>query len=72
MADRSPWILDLAEVNLQMIDTVGGKNASLGEMIQNLDGRGINVPGGFVITVDAYKKFIQHNELEDKINAGDS
>ena len=69
MAQNAPWILDLAEVDLDMIDSVGGKNASLGEMIQNLDGRGINVPGGFVITVAAYKKYIEFNELEDRINS---
>tara|TARA_R110002050_G_scaffold245367_1_gene382965 strand:- start:32683 stop:35124 length:2442 start_codon:yes stop_codon:yes gene_type:complete len=68
MTNSAPWILDLSEVNLDMIDSVGGKNASLGEMIQNLDGRGINVPGGFVITVAAYKKFIEHNKLEHRIN----
>jgi pyruvate,water dikinase len=68
MSKSAPWILDLSEVNLEMIDSVGGKNASLGEMIQNLVARGINVPGGFVITVDAYKKYIEHNDLEDRIN----
>lgn len=69
MENSAPWILDLSEVNLGMIDAVGGKNASLGEMIQNLDGRGINVPGGFVITVEAYKKYIEHNNLEERINS---
>ncbi len=69
MVNSAPLILDLSEVNLEMIDSVGGKNASLGEMIQNLDGRGINVPGGFVITVEAYKKFIEHNDVEERINA---
>ena len=68
MVNSAPLILDLSEVNLEMIDSVGGKNASLGEMIQNLDGRGINVPGGFVITVEAYKKFIEHNDVEERIN----
>lgn len=49
------------------IDLVGGKNASLGEMLQNLTRLGVNIPGGFVITVKAYEEFIQHNHLEEKI-----
>lgn len=68
MKNAKPWILDLKEVNLDMIATVGGKNASLGEMIQNLDKRGIKVPGGYVVTVEAFKKYIIHNNLWDKIN----
>jgi pyruvate,water dikinase len=67
MKDSKPWILDLKEVNLDMIATVGGKNASLGEMIQNLDKRGIKVPGGFVVTVEAFKFYIAYNKLEKKI-----
>jgi pyruvate,water dikinase len=50
-----------------MIDEVGGKNASLGEMIQNL-GERVRVPGGFVITVHAFKTYIEHNNLEERIN----
>jgi pyruvate,water dikinase len=69
MKDSKPWILDLKEVNLDMIATVGGKNASLGEMIQNLDKRGIKVPGGFVVTVEAFKAYIAYNKLEKKISA---
>ncbi|HBH06738.1 MAG TPA: phosphoenolpyruvate synthase [Flavobacteriales bacterium] len=67
MKNNSPWILDLKEVNLDMIDEVGGKNASLGEMIQNL-GERVRVPGGFVITVHAFKTYIEHNNLEERIN----
>lgn len=57
----------LNEVNLTNIDLVGGKNASLGEMIQHLIPRGVNVPMGFVITVNAYNQFIEFNNLEDDI-----
>jgi len=46
---------------------VGGKNASLGEMIQNLKPLGIDVPDGFAITVDAYNYFIEYNKLNDSI-----
>jgi len=69
MANSKTWILNLKEVNLDMIATVGGKNASLGEMIQNLDKRGIKVPGGYVVTVEAYKSYIAFNNLEQKIGA---
>ncbi|RLD25320.1 MAG: phosphoenolpyruvate synthase, partial [Bacteroidetes bacterium] len=67
MKNSESWILDLKEVDLDMIATVGGKNASLGEMIQNLEKRGIKVPGGYVVTVEAFKKYIAYNNLEKKI-----
>lgn len=57
----------LHEVELSDLDTVGGKNASLGEMIQNLEPLGISVPGGFVVTVASYEAFIEHNVLDQKI-----
>lgn len=61
------YIKWLDEVKLTDIDTVGGKNASLGEMIQNLGELDIKVPGGFVVTVAAYEAFIEYNELDQKI-----
>ena len=57
----------LNEVGIHDIQLVGGKNASLGEMLQHLAPLGVNVPGGFVITVDAYRHFIATNELDKKI-----
>ena len=57
----------LDEVELSDIDTVGGKNASLGEMIRNLKNLGVHVPGGFVVTVASYHAFIAHNDLDQKI-----
>jgi pyruvate,water dikinase len=60
-------ILQLHQVGMKELDLVGGKNASLGEMIQNLTKLGVNIPGGFVITVNAYQEFIQHNSLDEKI-----
>jgi pyruvate,water dikinase len=62
-----PLILNLNEVDLSMLNTVGGKNASLGEMIQKLSEREIRVPGGFVVTVHAFELYLEHNELKDKI-----
>ena len=64
-----PLILDLNEVDLSMLGIVGGKNASLGEMIRNLDKRGINVPGGFVVTVHAFQEYLEYNKLKEKIDS---
>ena len=64
---KEPYLKWLHEVELSDIETVGGKNASLGEMIQNLGKLGVEVPGGYVVTVAAYKAFIEHNVLDQKI-----
>lgn len=61
------YIIDLNKVSLKDISLVGGKNASLGEMLQNLYSLGIKVPDGFAITTRAYYDFIEHNKLSDKI-----
>ena len=57
--------------NLRMTDveSVGGKNASLGEMISQLTEKGVRVPGGFATTADAYRKFLAHKGLRDRIAA---
>lgn len=56
--------------NLRMTDVgeVGGKNASLGEMISQLSNKNIRVPGGFATTADAYKRFLEENNLKQKID----
>jgi pyruvate,water dikinase len=56
--------LSLDDVNLTDIPLVGGKNASLGEMLQQLSGRGIQVPNGFATTAYAYRYFLQEAGLE--------
>jgi pyruvate,water dikinase len=50
------------------VETVGGKNASLGEMISNLANLGVTVPGGFATTAAAYRDFLGANGLDKKIN----
>ena len=55
------------EIILSDLPKVGGKNASLGEMFQNLSDKGIAVPNGFALTADAYWKFIEHNNLKDRL-----
>ena len=62
--NQSKHIVGLREVGIGDVDWVGGKNASLGEMIQHLSPLGINIPDGFVITVNAYRNFIKANELD--------
>ena len=61
------FILPLNRVRLSDREIVGGKNSSLGEMLQFLTPLGIRIPGGFVITVEAFHHFIRENELEKKI-----
>jgi len=57
----------LKDVGIKNISLVGGKNASLGEMIQNLTAKGINIPNGFVVTTNAYSEFLQFNGINKKI-----
>ncbi|MCX7739255.1 MAG: phosphoenolpyruvate synthase [Hydrogenothermaceae bacterium] len=60
-------VLWLNEVGMEDIELVGGKNASLGEMIRNLSPLGIKIPMGFVVTSKAYWYFVEYNNLKDKI-----
>jgi pyruvate, water dikinase len=62
------YTIDLNKVSLTDINTVGGKNASLGEMLQNLKSLNIKVPNGFAVTTKAYYDFIEYNNLNEKIN----
>ena len=62
-------VIWLDQLGINDIDSVGGKNASLGEMIQNLGNLGVNVPGGFATTADAYRGFLEHENLGNRINA---
>lgn len=61
------YIINLNEVSLQDINLVGGKNASLGEMIQNIESMGIKVPNGFAVTTNAYRDFIDFNGLQEQV-----
>lgn len=56
--------------NLRMddVERVGGKNASLGEMISQLAGKGVRVPGGFATTADAYRAFLSQGGLDKRIS----
>ncbi len=60
-------ILWLHELRLADLARVGGKNSSLGEMIGHLSGLGVSVPGGFATTAEAFRDFIAHNDLHQRI-----
>lgn len=60
------WFDDLAN---QDVPIVGGKNASLGEMIQSLGENGVRVPAGFATTSDAYREFLSENDFDDRLKS---
>ena len=62
-------IIWFEQLRMTDVSEVGGKNASLGEMISQLESKGIRVPGGFATTADAYKRFLEENELKQKIDS---
>ncbi len=64
-----PYVIKLDQLGMQDVETVGGKNASLGEMISNLHGLGVTVPGGFATTAAAYREFLGNDGLDEKIRA---
>ncbi len=55
------------EISLEDVPIVGGKNASLGEMFQELTPKGVKIPNGFAITAEAYRYFIKSNNLDAPI-----
>lgn len=61
------YILPFSELDNSKVDKVGGKNASLGEMFQELSKEGIKIPDGFATTAEAYWKFLEENELKQPI-----
>jgi len=64
---QTPFIIRFTEMDLKDLQQVGGKNASLGEMLRYLRHLGINIPDGFATTADAYRFFIESNHLEPEI-----
>ena len=63
------YIAWLHELGMNDLDRVGGKNASLGEMISQLSGLGVSVPGGFATTSVAFTDFLHQSGLDERINA---
>ncbi len=62
------YIVLFEHLGMGDVDRVGGKNASLGEMISNLASLGVSVPGGFATTSLAFREFLSSNDLSEKIN----
>ena len=62
-------VLWYSELRMTDVETVGGKNASLGEMISNLAASGVKVPNGFATTAAAYREFLSFEGLDGRINA---
>lgn len=62
------YVVWYQHLGMQDVNRVGGKNASLGEMISNLAGAGVDVPGGFATTADAYNQFLEQSGLNDRIH----
>ncbi len=62
------YVIKLDELGMGDVEIVGGKNASLGEMISNLSGLGVSVPGGFATTSAAYRDFLKVDGLDKRIN----
>ena len=63
------YVVSLDKLGKDDVEHVGGKNASLGEMISNLAGAGVSVPGGFATTAQAYRDFLELSGLNDQIHA---
>jgi pyruvate,water dikinase len=55
------------QLGMNDVDRVGGKNASLGEMITNLSGMGVSVPNGFATTADAFNLFLDQSGVNQRI-----
>jgi pyruvate, water dikinase len=62
-----PYVIKLEELGMEDVEIVGGKNASLGEMIANLSEAGVAVPGGFATTAAAYRDFLKCDGLDERI-----
>ena len=64
----SRYVISFEMLGMHDVDKVGGKNASLGEMISHLAKLGVSVPGGYATTADAYREFLAHGGLAERVN----
>ncbi len=65
---ETDWVVPFEHLRMSDVESVGGKNASLGEMISQLP-QGVKVPGGFATTAHAYREFLRYGGLDQKISA---
>ncbi|MGN6668708.1 MAG: PEP/pyruvate-binding domain-containing protein, partial [Trinickia sp.] len=63
------YVIGLEDLRREDVARVGGKNASLGELLSRLQERGVRVPPGFATTAQAYWRFIDANNLRERIAA---
>ncbi|WP_334108383.1 phosphoenolpyruvate synthase [Methylobacillus sp.] len=63
------YVIAFDKLRISDVPAVGGKNASLGEMISQLTAKGVRVPGGFATTAHAYRQFLAQDDLDKRINA---
>jgi len=63
------YVIPFEQVKMHDVETVGGKNASIGEMISHLAALGVKVPGGFATTASAYREFLAQDGLDERIRA---
>lgn len=63
------YVFPFSQLRMTDVDRVGGKNASLGELLSQLTSAGIRVPDGFATTVEAFRLFLKEGGLEDRIHA---
>lgn len=68
IVDKRDFTVDFEKIDLSDLATVGGKNASLGELFQNLTKKGIYIPDGFAITAVGYWEFLDQNNLRQKLS----
>src|ERR1700744_6170521 len=63
----NPYVIPFEKLKSKDIEVVGGKNASIGEMISRLAALGVSVPGGFATTAHAYRDFLAQDGLDERI-----
>ncbi|MCE4059303.1 phosphoenolpyruvate synthase [Pandoraea sputorum] len=66
-AHDGAYVVPFEHLRMTDVESVGGKNASLGEMISQLANAGVRVPGGFATTSFAFREFLQHNNLTERV-----
>ena len=67
MSDRKPSVRWFSDLGMDDLDEVGGKNASLGEMVSHLTDLGVSVPDGFATTAEAFRRFLETDDLAGRI-----
>ena len=67
LTHATAYVIPFEDLRMTDVEIVGGKNASLGEMISQLHAKGVRVPTGFATTAHAFREFLDHNQLTQRI-----